>query len=200
VLKVKTTMPHNSDGSKASKRLERRMDDNSMDEGADFDGATEEIEDQIEDTPAQPLDNIEEVTEEIGNPVRDNGSEALDKIPDGPLDNLGSGSLVGAVGYYAISTGQTAVLPIPGVRQPGYKTISHGAEEMGEFERHTIKINAASQKVAEFAAKYEVAAPSNIDFILSETEIRSSEVVTKRPTFSTWEIVVDVADLGQTER
>jgi len=198
-------MAHNNESSRQSvgrsrpsERLERRK--NSMDTDDNLDNATDEINEQIEDTPVEPLDNIEEITEEVGNPVRDNGSDLLDKIPDGPLNNVGSGSVIGAAGYYAISTGQTAVLPIPGVRQPGYKTISHGAEEMGEFERHTIKINAASQKVAEFAAKYEVAAPSNIDFILSETEIRSTEVVTKRPTFSTWEIVVDVADLGQKER
>jgi hypothetical protein len=149
----------------------------------------------------QPLDNIEDRVQDKGmtRPVRKNVEQALDKIPDGPLDNLGGGSALGVAGYYAISTGQTAVLPIPGVRQPGYNVISHGAEVQDQYVRHTVKINAASKNVAEFAAKYDVSAPSNIDFITSETEIVSIEEIKTRPTLSTWEVVVDVADRGQIE-
>ena len=156
------------------------------------------VKDSLE-SDSGPLDKVEGVFEDTGKPVRDKGSDMLDKIPDGPLDNLGSGTAIGAAGYYAISVGQTAVIPIPGVRQPGYHVISHGSEAKKNFERHTIKINAASQKVAEFASKYDVAAPSNVDFVTSETELVSVEEVKSRPTFSTWEVVVDVADRGQKE-
>jgi len=148
-----------------------------------------------------PLDRIEDRIQDQGNSrvLRSKIEDTLDKIPNGPLDNVGEGSLAGVAGYMAISTGQTAVIPIPGVRQPGYHTISHGVEPMDEFERHTVRISAASRDVAEFAAKYDVASPSNIDFLTSETEVVSVEEIKERPTLSTWEIIVDVADRGQIE-
>jgi hypothetical protein len=161
----------------------------------------EDLDEALENPPS-PLDEVEDRFQDQGvtRPVRDRTEDALDKIPSGPLDNLGGGSLAGAVGYYAISTGQTAVLPIPGVRQPGYKTISHGVEIMENFERHTVRMNAASKNIAEFAAKYEVSSPGNVDFLTSETEIASTEELKSRNTISTWEVIVDVADRGQTER
>ena len=160
----------------------------------------EDVDEALEDPPS-PLDNIEDKLQDQGitRPVRDRAEQALDKIPSGPLDNLGGGSIAGVAGYYAISTGQTAVLPIPGVRQPGYSVISHGVDVKQNFERHTVRINAASKNVAEFAAKYEVSSPSNVDFLTSETEILSTEELKSRNTVSTWEIVVDVADRGQKE-
>ena len=147
------------------------------------------------------LDSLEREIQDKGRgrPARDVVENALDKVPDGPLDNVGGGSALGVLGYYAISTGQLAVLPIPGIRQPGYKTISHGVEDMGEYERHNVRINAASKNVAEFAAKYDVAAPSNIDFITSETEVVETNEITRRPTLSTWEVIVHVADRGKAE-
>lgn len=148
-----------------------------------------------------PLDKIEDRVQDKGRSriLRDKVEDTLDNIPNGPLDNLGEGSAAGVLGYMAISTGQTAVIPIPGVRQPGYHTISHGVDVRDEFERHTVRISAASKNVAEFAAKYDVASPSNIDFLTSETEIVSVEQIKERPTLSTWEVVVDVADRGQIE-
>jgi hypothetical protein len=159
-------------------------------------------EDEVLDNAPTPLDNVEDKLQDRGftRPVRDKVEGALDKIPDGPLDNLGGGSLAGVAGYYAISTGQTAVLPIPGIRQPGYSVISHGAEIKENFERHTVRMNAASKNVAEFAAKYEVSSPGNVDFLTSETEIVSTEELKSRNTISTWEIIVDVADRGQKDR
>ena len=148
------------------------------------------------------LDRLEDKIQDEGNSrkIRSKLENTLDSVPPGPLDNLGEGSAVGVAGYFAISTGQTAVLPIPGIRQPGYHVISHGMSEEGEYERHTVRINAASRDVAEFAAKYDVASPSNIDFLTSETEIVSIEEITQRPTLSTWEIIVDVADRGQKDQ
>lgn len=146
-----------------------------------------------------PLDKVEDRIQDRDDPrpARSKIEKALDEIPDGPLDNLGGGTVAGVIGYYAISTGQLAVLPIPGIKQPGYGVISHGAEARGEYERHTVRISAASKDIAEFVAKYEVSAPSNIDFFASETEIASMDEIKSRPTFSTWEVVVDVADRGQ---
>lgn len=154
----------------------------------------------MQDSPG-PLDKIENRIQDTGNsrPARSKIEKALDEIPDGPLDNLGGGTAAGVIGYYAISTGQLAVLPIPGIKQPGYGVISHGAEPRDQYERHTVRISAASKNIAEFVAKYEVSAPSNVDFFASETEVVSTDEIKQRPTFSTWEVVVDVADRGQKE-
>jgi hypothetical protein len=133
-------------------------------------------------------------------PAREAIEDALDNIPSaGPLGKIGDGDITGVAGYLAISTGQLSVLPIPGVRQPGYSVISHGSEVMENKVRHTVRITAASKNVAKFASEYEVSSPSNIDFITSEIETVSIEEVKPRPTYSTWEVVVDVADRGDIE-
>jgi len=149
------------------------------------------------------LDEVESQIENVSGgdkkPVRNAIQEQLDRIPAGPLGKLGEGDLAGVVGYALIKSGQLAVLPIPGVRQPGFSVVSHGMEEMGEFQRHTIVINAAIERVATVASEYEIAAPSNIDYITSEVQTISVKTVTERPTYDTLEIVVDVADRGSTE-
>lgn len=147
------------------------------------------------------LDWLEDKVEASGyeRGLRERFEKNADRVPVGPLNKTGDGQLVGLAGYAAISTGQTAVLPVPGVRQPGYNVISHGSEVFPKYVRHTVRINAASKNVAEFAAKYGVSAPSNLDYLTSEIETVSIEEVKKRPTFSTWEIVVDVADRGEKE-
>lgn len=132
-------------------------------------------------------------------PGRDFLEDTLTTIPEGPLGKAGEGNVVGYAGYFASSTGQLAVLPIPGVRQPGYHPISHNVEVMDDFERHTVAIAAASRNIAEVAAAYDVAAPSNIDFITGEIDVVSTEKVNERSTYTTWEVVVDVADRGQKE-
>lgn len=146
------------------------------------------------------LDRVEDAIETSGEskrPLRDKFEAKVKQIPSTPLDKIGGGNVIGYAAYFAAQTGQLAVLPIPGVRQPGYHVISHGAESIEEFERHTVRLSAVSKDVAEVVAAYEVSAPSNIDFLTSETEIRSVEKVKERPTYTTWEIVVDVADRGQ---
>lgn len=147
------------------------------------------------------LDRIEDRADERGTrrPLRSSFEKTTDKIPQGPLGKLGDGVLVGYTGYVATRTGQLAVLPIPGVRQPGFHVISHGVKEFNEFERHTVNISAASRQVAQVVAEYHVAAPSNIDFLTGEVETVSIEQKKERGTFSTWEIVVDVADRGTKE-
>lgn len=147
------------------------------------------------------FDRIENRLEDSGSkrPFRDTLDRTLDEIPSGPLGKGGDGFAVGLVGYVAIRTGQLAVLPIPGIRQPGYGVISHGVEDRDNFERHTVRIAAATKQVAKIAAEYEVAAPSNIDYITGEVETVDDSVITERSTFSTWEFVVDVADRGQKE-
>ena len=70
---------------------------------------------------------------------------------------------------------------------------------MGTYERHDVRINAASRDVAEFAAKYAVASPSNIDYLTSEVEAVETNEVTSRSTLSTWEVIVHVADRGKTQ-
>jgi hypothetical protein len=132
-------------------------------------------------------------------PGRDLFEKTLNVVPEGPFGKIGEGNVVGYAGYFASSTGQLAVLPIPGVRQPGYHPISHNVEVRDNFERHTVAIAAASKNVAEVAASYGVASPSNIDFITGEVDVVSTEKVNERSTYTTWEVVVDVADRGQKE-
>lgn len=132
-------------------------------------------------------------------PIREQIEEGLDNIPSGPYGKFGKGDVAGIVGYALIKTGQLAVLPIPGVRQPGFHSISQGVEDMGDFERHTININAASKTVAQVASEYEIASPSNIDYITSDVQAIKVEEVTSRPTSSTWRVTVDVADRGVLE-
>jgi hypothetical protein len=132
--------------------------------------------------------------------LREKLENGTDKIPEGPFEKVGDGKIVGVAGYYAISTGQTAVLPIPGVRQPGYNVISHGSEVFDEYVRHTVRVEAASKHVAEFVSQYDVSAPSNIDYLTSELDVVSIEQIKERPTMSTWEVVVDVADRGSKSR
>lgn len=145
------------------------------------------------------LDSLEDAIENSERPAREAIEDMTNEIPSGPYDAVGDGDALGVLAYYAISTGQLAVLPIPGIRQPGYHTISHGAEDMGTYERHDVRINAASRDVAEFAAKYAVASPSNIDYLTSEVQAVETNEVTSRSTLSTWEVIVHVADRGKTQ-
>lgn len=149
-------------------------------------------------SPGKFLDKLEQRLEDTDRSrfLREKFEDATDQIPEGPLGRAGDGKVTGAIGYYAISTGQVAVLPVPGIRQPGYNVISHGSEVLDESVRHTVRIEAASKHVAEFASEYAVAAPSNIDYVTAEMDTVSIEELKERPTFSTWEVVVDVADRG----
>jgi hypothetical protein len=145
------------------------------------------------------LDKLEDVFEpegDVDKPLRRAVEQSIDDIPTGPYGKLGEGNIVTAAGYVAVKTGQLVTLPIPGVRQPGFHVVSHGAESMEEFERHEVVVSAASRRVAEFVAEYEVASPSNIDFVTSE--VQTVELIEEKPrqTFSTWKAVVDVADRG----
>jgi len=146
------------------------------------------------------LDGVEDVIEDESGraqkPLRNAVEGALDKIPRGPLGKIGEGNIAGFGGYFAIKTGQLAVLPVPGVRQPGFHAISHGVQVKEDHEQHVIRINAASRKVAEVACEYEIAAPSNIDFATSEVEAVEVTELKSRPTYSTYEFVVEVADRG----
>jgi hypothetical protein len=153
------------------------------------------------DNKETALDEIERRFDNQGShrPLREGLEDVLERIPEGPGKKLGEGDMLGAAGYFAISTGQTAVIPIPGVRQPGYSVISHGSEVMETKVRHTVRITAASKNVAKFASEYEVSAPSNLDYSTGEVVTVSIEEVKPRPTYSTWEVVVDVADRGQKE-
>jgi len=147
------------------------------------------------------FDRLEEQTEEedSARPVREAVEGLTDNIPEGPGGTVGEGNVIGYGGLFLVRTGQLAVLPIPGVRQPGFNVISHGSEKFDDFVRHTMRINAASRHVAQTVAEYLVAAPSNIDYLTGEMDTVSIEEVKQRSSFSTWEIVVDVADRGKKE-
>jgi hypothetical protein len=168
--------------------------------GPDVDIIDEE-DDEVSIRDKTIFDRLEEQTEDedSARPIREATEQFTDNIPDGPGGIIGEGNVVGYAGLFAIRTGQLAVLPVPGVRQPGFNVISHGSEKYDEYVRHTVRVNAASRHVAQTAAEYLVAAPSNVDYVTAEIETISMEEVKQRSTFSTWEFAIDVADRGVKE-
>ena len=129
-------------------------------------------------------------------PVRDKFEEVTRDIPEGPLGKVGGGNLIGAAGFVAVESTNPVWEFVPGLKQPGYKVTAHGTKRMGEDkERHIITVVAISEEVARFAAKY-YSAPSNIDYISSDVELKEVNELTERKVYSTYEIVVDV-DRGE---
>lgn len=142
-----------------------------------------------EDDP-RPTEVLEE------QPVRDKFEEVTEKIPEGPMGKVGGGNLVGAGGYVAVEATKPIWQFVPGVRQPGYKIDAHGTKKIGPgHERHILTVTALSQNVAEFAAQY-TAAPSNVDYVRSETPIKNTKELTERGTYSTYRVTVDVITEG----
>lgn len=133
------------------------------------------------------------MAEEDLNPVRDRVENFAEDIPEGPLGKAGGGGLAGAAGFLAVESTRPITELVPGIKQPGYHINAHGTRSMNGFERHTLTITAISQNVAEFVAKY-TAAPSNVDFVSSETEVVQVDEVTERRTYSTYKITVDISD------
>lgn len=162
------------------------FDDESNEIGFDRPSVFDRIEDRIQD-------------EQSARPFREASEDVADQIPEPPGGIAGEGDVLGAVGVVLARSGQLAVLPVPGIKQPGYNVISHGVEEFEDFERHTVNVSAATRLVAQTVAEYIVSAPSNIDYVTGETEIVSIEERKHRSTFSTWEFKVDVADRGKIE-
>jgi len=147
--------------------------------------------DRVEDR----LDDRREQGDSI-RPLRDAVEKLTNQLPEGPYGKAGKGNIAAIVGYFAVKTGQLVTLPIPGVRQPGFHAISHGVETFEDYERHTVRVNAAYEDVARVASEYDVAAPSNIDYITSEVESVEVNLLKERPTYSTYEFVIDIADRG----
>lgn len=126
-------------------------------------------------------------------PLRDRLEGATDKVPSGPLGNVGEGDVLGAAGFFAVESTRPVIELIPGVKQPGYKITGHGTRRTSEGEEHTVNVAAISRDVAEWAAQY-ASSPSNVNFVVSEKEIKDVEVVTKRAGYSTYRITVLLKD------
>lgn len=124
-------------------------------------------------------------------PLRDRFEKATNNVPSGPLGKVGKGDVIGALGFVAVESGEIVTIPVPGVKRPGFSFISHSVEGTDTKQIHTLRVNAVSRDVAEFAAKYE-SAPSNLDFIRSKTKVTGVETITERSSYSTYEIVVEV--------
>lgn len=128
-------------------------------------------------------------------PLRDIFEDRLQMFQGGPLNITGQGNLVGAAGYLGMRAVNSAVLvgslgTFGGV-EVGFRVISHGVEQEGDKEIHTMRISAYSQDVARFAGKY-LTAPSNIDFAARRVEVVEENILQSRGTASTWEIVTEV--------
>lgn len=136
--------------------------------------------------------NLSEIDIQSIRPARDVAEQITDRIPTGPLGAVGQGNIAGFVGFVAVESGEIVTLPIPGLTRPGFRTVSHGMEQIGENEqRHTIVIHAASRDVAEFAAQYN-AAPSNLDFLRGAVAIVDVDELDRDAGYSTYEITMDV--------
>jgi len=125
-------------------------------------------------------------------PLRDKFESITDRIPTGPLDKVGEGDLVGLGGFVAVEATRPLIEFVPGLKQPGYKVNAHSTEKLpANIERHTVTIQAISEDVAEFVAGY-TATPSNIDFLTTDIDLYNTEIVTERPTYTTFRITVDI--------
>lgn len=124
-------------------------------------------------------------------PLRSLSESVTQRIPKGPLGFLGEGNAVGAIGFTAVGIVNT-FNPVSGL-DAGYNIQSHSVEHNEDGEMHTFEINAASKDVARFVARLR-SSPSNVDFLLRDTEVMSIEPVVERSTFNTWEVVVEVKD------
>lgn len=133
-----------------------------------------------------------------GRQVRDAVENTADKIPSGPMGNVGKGDVIGAAGFFAVESTKPVWQFIPGIKQPGYKIVSHGAKRVEEGEEHVVGVTAISEDVAEWAAQY-VAAPSNISFVVSDKEVTDVKETTQRRGYSTYHVTVLLRDPGEVE-
>lgn len=129
-------------------------------------------------------------------PLRQLAESVTDRVPRGPLGFIGEGNAVGAAGFVAVGLARK-LTPISGINI-GYNVQSQSVEMEDGKEIHTFEINSASADVARFVAKLR-SSPSNIDFVLRDTEVQSIEPIVERSTFNTWEVVVVVKEREQVE-
>lgn len=123
-------------------------------------------------------------------PLRDTfETNVTDKIPSGPLGKIGEGDVIGAGGFIAVEATRPFFTFVPGLKQPGYHVTSHTTDTTDDGEVHTVTVTAISEDVAEFVAQY-TASPSNVNFLVSNIELLSTEVVTERSTYSTYRMEV----------
>lgn len=125
-------------------------------------------------------------------PARSAIEKITESIPKGPLGAIGEGNIIGGLGYLAVESGEVITLPIPGLKRPGFRVISHSLDEVRNGDQiHTVKIHAVSKDVAEFATEYE-SSPSNLDFIRNKTEVLSVEELDEDSIYTTYEIKVKI--------
>lgn len=127
----------------------------------------------------------------MARPIRNLLEKGTDAIPEGPLGFAGSGNLIGAVTYLGAKTSE-GLIPIGGV-SIGANIESHSVDRTEDMELHTFKINAATKDAARFAAKFR-SAPSNVDFLAREVDVKSIDKIKERSTFSVWEVTTVVSD------
>lgn len=143
--------------------------------------------------PRLPMSNMgirDRVSKEP--PVRNLINRATESVPEGPLGNVGDGTVVGLLGFLAVESGEVITSPIPGLSRPGFKVVSHSMEQVEPgLQRHTIVLHAFIQDVAEFATKYQ-SAPSNFDFISGDIDVLSIEELDEQEGYDSYEIVVEV--------
>lgn len=131
-------------------------------------------------------------------PVRDRFEETTDKIPTGPFGTVGDGNIVGAAGFLAVESSRPVIEFIPGIKQPGYKVTAHSTRRVADGEEHVIGVAAVSENVARWAAQY-TASPGNVNFLVSDKEIKRVKEVTERRGYSSYRITVLLKDPGEVD-
>lgn len=136
-------------------------------------------------------EDYENWEEEKGNqPLRERFENLTDRIPQGPAGKVGGGNLIGASGFVAVEATKPLWTFVPGIKQPGYKLISHSGEYIGDnMERHKVTVAALSEDVAEFVAEY-VSSPGNIDYLRAKTISVEVDEIIERSTYDTYKITV----------
>lgn len=124
-------------------------------------------------------------------PIRDLQEDVTDMVPRGPLGFAGDGNLVGAAGMVGVSLART-VVPLSEF-EPGYSVVSSERDKEDGKVKTTLRINAYSRDVAQFIGKRR-SAPSNVDFLIKDVEVKSVEPVEERSTVTEWEVVTETED------
>ena len=118
--------------------------------------------------------------------IREQLDSSLGEIPEGPVGFAGRGKLFGAANYFAVAT-LNGIIPVDGL-DVGFEIRSSSVQDVQDGEQHTFEILASNKRLAEFVARFE-SAPTNIDFIRHNPEVKSSEVSKERDTLNLYRVV-----------
>lgn len=127
-------------------------------------------------------------------PLRNITEDVTKEVPHGPLEAVGDGNAVGAVGYFTVSL-INGLNPIDGF-DVGFDIESHEIKRQGEKEMHIFKIHSTNRAVARYAGKFK-STPTRLNYITDDVEVMDVEKLKDRRGFSLWEVRTEVDAGGE---